>query len=216
MTLRTAVVALLLAATSVACSAKVLDDGAPANVGPIVPPAPASDGVGTSLGGCPAAEPSEGSDCTLPGRLCTWTQSCGTDDVGWCTAEKKWQVVVGICQPGCPAERPVSMQSSQDGPPPDDKCTAGLECSYHSTPLDGGEKCHCNATSDGRTVWGLCDSWDDGWKPAPNVPSSSNACGELATCGGQSGCGSSCPNAAPVECGCAQDGLLYCAVKPGC
>lgn len=193
-----------------ACSGRVDDNTA----GTASSTTPAPDGVGPTLGGCPATEPAAGSSCDVAGRLCKWTQSCGAGDVGWCSASKKWEVAVGNCQPGCPAERPWGVQVGQDGPPPDDKCTAGLECSYHSTPLDGAVKCHCSATSDGRTRWGLCDSWDDGWKPAPGK--SGGACGDLATCGGRSGCGSSCPNAEPRECGCGQDGVLYCAIKKGC
>jgi len=199
---------LIFCAGLAACGGTVGETAASAGAAP--PP----DGVGTTLGGCPAAEPTAGSPCTVAGRLCTWTQSCGAGDVGWCTANKQWQVSVGICQPGCPAERPGPSLGSQEGPPPDAKCTAGLECSYRSTPLDSAAKCRCSAAQDGRTVWGLCDSWDDGWKPAPGT--SGGACGDLATCGGRSGCGSTCPNAEPRQCGCGQDGVLYCAVKNKC
>ncbi len=37
------------------------------------------DGVGSTLGGCPAAEPTPQTSCAIKGRLCTWTRGCATE-----------------------------------------------------------------------------------------------------------------------------------------
>jgi hypothetical protein len=96
------------------------------------------------------------------------------------------------------------------GAPPGAVCVAGTQCFYPSTPLDPGVKCTCQAQSDGSTQWGVCDSWNDGWVPAP--PPGTADCGELKKCSGGQGCGDSCPNPAPRTCGCGDDGLLYCEI----
>jgi hypothetical protein len=182
------------------------------------PPAP--DGVGPTVGGCPAAEPRAGTACTVRGRLCKWTQSCGAVDTGWCTAGGTWRVATGTCKAGCPAEptvsqgiggAPMNVDGGEPGPTSvGPSCTSGLTCTYPSTPLGGGESCSCNGGQ-----WNsLCSSLDDGWVPAPSR--ATGECKELAPCGGQSGCGDSCPSAAPRECGCGPDGLMYCQIKESC
>jgi hypothetical protein len=183
-------------------------------------PVPVGEQVDGGAGGCPASAPAPGRGCSTPGRLCRWTRDCGapgvaTVDVGWCTASGVWRVVPGICQADCPAGRPQPTVSSQFGPPPDDHCKANVVCRYPSTPLDEAVSCRCEATRDGRTVWPLCDAWNDGWKPAPPGPSPTQ-CRELERCGGQSGCNDACPNPAPKSCACGPDGYLYCEPAPPC
>jgi len=188
----------------------------PTGVGPGTQPTTTPVGVGPTLGGCPAAEPAAGSACSVPGRLCRWTRSCGAGGVvGWCTAAKTWRVVTPECQPGCPDWPPLPSLGSQLGPPPDAMCMAGLECRYHSSPIEGGTKSTCVAESGGRTSWPFPAGWDDGWTAAPAGPSS-NSCSELEKCSGQSGCGDTCPNAAPKTCYCGPDGLLYCELGAAC
>jgi hypothetical protein len=172
-------------------------------------------GTGPTLGDCPAAEPAAGSACLIPGRLCMWTRNCGAGGVvGWCTAAKSWDIVEPLCQAGCPAWPPGQSLGSQFGPPPDAMCTAGLDCRYHSNPIQGGTIQHCQAGGSG-TIWTGPDSWNDGWVPAP-AGRGSNACGELAACSGESGCGGSCPDPAPKTCYCGPDGHMYCEIGPAC
>ena len=189
----------------------VLTDAQPTTM---VIPATPGPGTGPTTGGCPGTEPAAGSRCEVPGRLCRWTRDCGAGGVvGWCTAGKTWSKVEPTCQPGCPAFRPAPSLGSQAGPPPDARCTAGLECRYPSTPIEPGAIFHCNAEPDGRTIWPLPAGLHDGWVPAPAAPGAGDACGELARCGGASGCGEACPNPAPKACYCGPDGFFYCEIS---
>lgn len=185
----------------------------PTTVAPAVP----GTVVGPTTVGCPGTEPAADSACDTPGRLCKWTRSCGAGGVtGWCTPAKTWRVVVPTCQPGCPTWPPGETHGSQFGPPPDAKCTAGLECRYPSTPMGSGTNHHCVAQPDGRTIWPLPNAWNDGWVAAPATAGTGNNCGELTKCSGISGCGDTCPNAAPRACYCGPDGLQYCEVGDAC
>ncbi|MEA2699994.1 MAG: hypothetical protein QOI66_4265 [Myxococcales bacterium] len=189
----------------------------PTSVGPGAQPTTTPTiGVGPTVGGCPAAEPTTDSACSVPGRLCRWTRGCGAGGVvGWCTPAKTWKVVTPECQPGCPDWPPPPSLGSQFGPPPDAMCMAGLECRYHSTPIQGGTKSTCVAESGGRTTWPIPAGWDDGWTSAPAGPSSNN-CSELEKCSGSSGCGGACPDPAPKTCYCGPDGLMYCQIGAAC
>jgi hypothetical protein len=205
------------------------DDTPPTSVGPgtttpptTVTPGPSPTtttpiGVGPTLGDCPAAEPAADSACSVPGRLCRWTRNCGGAGgvVGWCTSAKSWKVVTPECKAGCPDFPPPPSLGSQFGPPPDAMCMAGLECRYHSSPIQGGTISTCNAESGGRTAWPTPAGWNDGWTPAPAGPASNN-CSELEKCSGRSGCGASCPNPAPKTCYCGPDGLMYCEIGAAC
>ena len=176
-------------------------------------------GIGPTLGGCPESEPAAGDACDVAGRMCSWTRTCadGGDtkatNTGWCTAAGKWRIVVKECAEGCPEKLAVTVPS-QFGGPPDAHCKPGLECSYPSTPMGSGLKCTCSATSDGRTVWPqVCEGWDDGWKPAPGPFPREQSCVELAPCAGSSGCRGGCSDGKSMQCGCAEDGKLYCSVR---
>ena len=100
---------LFFLAALAACGGTVGDDAASADAAP--PP----DGVGSTLGGCPASEPIGGAPCTVPGRLCTWTQSCGAGDVGPSGASAIRGTTAGRLLRGRAAVRAATSRHVADG-----------------------------------------------------------------------------------------------------